>query len=239
MAVVKDREELGNSQLWQIMVYQEGLIAERFGIGLVGIGALFLAYATATADNPLPHLPEVIAFAGAGASFILWMHMYGAHKEAVAFRDLLSCRDQVFMDAVHQARKWRSTGWNLLVYQPVNRLMTYFTALLTEAWIIIILWRRGVFALWGISYDTLFWGHVVLFLVVLVWYVGERRQDRDKNREEAECGHRETTEYDHREGRQPHDSKPISANDNRISISGNTFVAAPASRAPQRGRKPK
>src|SRR5438067_10470033 len=71
--------------LWKWFDRQERYTVQQFGIGIVGIGALFFAYAQAT----FAFLKILIALIGLGGSLTLVMHMYGARMTRNAILEAL------------------------------------------------------------------------------------------------------------------------------------------------------
>ena len=83
---MSDSPSAGSAEqwLWKWFDAQERYTVEQFGIGIVGIGALFFAYAQAT----FAFLKILIALIGLGGSLTLVMHMYGARmtRDSIAER---------------------------------------------------------------------------------------------------------------------------------------------------------
>ena len=143
-------DHLRFERLWKWYIKQDEYVVQEFGIGVVGIGALFLAYASVASENASvisvssPYIREMIALVGLGASLILWMHIFGSNKEKKEIRKLLKKYDKTFIAEFMEAQKWRGKGIYLFIYYPVTRLMGYFMELITWAWLTIIIFDHGV-----------------------------------------------------------------------------------------------
>ena len=135
-----DYMSLKDEHLWQYLINQDLHIVQEFGIGIVGIGALMWAYDSVTS----PYIKEIIALIGLGGSLILWMHIFGAGREFLVFKEELKKNNQAFFKKFDDARSWRKKGMYRFLYYPVTRLMTYFMGLVSWAWLTLILLHRGI-----------------------------------------------------------------------------------------------
>jgi hypothetical protein len=131
---LKDRD------IWEYLLNQDPYIPQEFGIGIVGIGALFFAYGSVTSVA----IRGLIALIGMAGSFVLWMHMFGARKEFEQTRKVLEKSNKDFFQKFDEARSWRYKGIYWFIYYPVTQLMAYFMGLISIAWSIIILKSLGV-----------------------------------------------------------------------------------------------
>lgn len=124
--------------MWDWAKRQDQYRVDQFGIGIVGIGALFFAYGQVSGSA----LKLLIAFIAMGGSFALWIHMWGATKEYRKISEQLRCRYPEFFRRFYEATLfWKKESH---FYHPVTRLMTYFMALVTWAWLAIVAYRLSI-----------------------------------------------------------------------------------------------
>jgi hypothetical protein len=138
---------LDDKDLWNYLLKQdENLIAE-FELGIVGIGAFFIAFSTVKSIE----LQEIVAFIAFAGSFIILMHMFAARRDYKEYRKILisfeqtnadnmaSHENQTFFKRINESREWRYTGINRFIYFPFHRLMLYFMVLVSVIWLFIFL----------------------------------------------------------------------------------------------------
>ena len=168
------------SWLWEYLFKQHDYIIQEFFTAIIGIGALFFAFGSLQA---VPYVQLSIAFIGLGASAIMWMHAYGSHLQADAIEEQIRAKKSKVIHQYDNIQEWRfKTRIRRITYQPVTRLMTYFCALVTMVWLLIILSRFLVIGTVVIS----LWFYVAV-VVVCVSAVGfrlvyERKSDITKER---------------------------------------------------------
>lgn len=131
---------LEDKELWQYFLNQDLYIPQEFGIGVIGIGALLIGYAQTSS----PNIKLLIALIGMSASFILWMHMFGARKEREQVQKVLEKTNIDFFKKFNDARSWRHKGIYRFIYYPVTLLMIFFMGLVTIVWFTIILRLMGL-----------------------------------------------------------------------------------------------
>jgi len=119
------------------MLSESNHIIQEFSTSVVGIGALFFAYASVNAQDGFVKL--VIASIGLGASIIIWMHAYSSHKNEEAIKEIMMSSNSSLLQKYEKALEWRNGTWyDRYLQQPITRLVTYFSALVALAWILII-----------------------------------------------------------------------------------------------------
>ena len=127
--------------LWDWAMKQDQRTYDQFGLGIVGIGALFFAYGSVHVHT----VQILVASIGLGGSIILWDQMYGARQEFYRAMELLKDCNPNFRALMHAMDGWRDKGRrNRWIYQPASRLMVYFMALVSGAWMSVILSLFGV-----------------------------------------------------------------------------------------------
>ena len=110
---------LDDNELWKYLLNQDLYIPQEFGIGIVGVGALFFAYGSVESFS----IKLLIALVGLSSSFILCMHIFGAKKEFEQVSKVLAETNEDFFKRFDEARKWRSEGIYRFIYYPVTKLM--------------------------------------------------------------------------------------------------------------------
>ena len=125
-------------KLWEWASKMEDVSFDQFGLAIVGIGALFFAYG----QVPFPHTRLLIALIGLAASVVLWFHMYATRKQYLTIKELL--RDHKLVKAIVDVQSWKDKGVFKIFYHHVSRVMSYFMALVSWAWLAIILARLGI-----------------------------------------------------------------------------------------------
>ncbi len=131
---------LDDKNLWEHLLNQDTYIPQEFGIGIVGIGALFLSYGSV--ENVT--IKTLIALIGMAGSFVLWMHMFGARKDLEEIWKALEKTNSDFFIKLKETRQLRYKKIYCFIYYPVTQLMAYFMGLVAIAWSIIILHTLGV-----------------------------------------------------------------------------------------------
>ncbi len=121
--------------LWEYLFKQDDYVIQEFFTAIIGIGALFFAYGSVGNTNPFTQL--AIGFIGLGSSLIVWMHMWGSHLQAQAIGEQIG--NSPLRQRYNEVMKWRDKTWaRRWVYHPVSRLMTYFVALVSMTWALIV-----------------------------------------------------------------------------------------------------
>jgi hypothetical protein len=128
----KEREREEN-KLWKQMIKQNEYVVQEFFTAVIGIGALFFAYGSL---HSYGYIAIAVAMVGLGASIVVWMHEFGAHKEMLAIQDELG--DTELMTRWKKTLGWRDKFPYNLFYHPSTRLMTYFSALVALTWSLLI-----------------------------------------------------------------------------------------------------
>jgi len=154
-------------KLWDIIAGETQYIVNEFALGVVGIGALFFAYASLHPG----HLRILIVLIGLGASFVMWMHMFGSSQEVASAMNSLKCMNPSYFANLKTLRSWRVHGKTRYTYYPVTRLMTYYMALVSLAWTSIGLANVGV------SFSTLVYIDAMALFVVGVFVIHRRWKD--------------------------------------------------------------
>ncbi len=153
-----------DENLWNYAIAQDQYVVQEFGLGIVGIGALFFAYSSISSF----YLQVLIALVGLGGSFTMWMHMFGADKE---FKEIKNKLSGDFVKKFDDAQSWRRNGINRFIYLSVKRLMTYFMGMVCVAWFTIILYHLGIPVLTLLNFDYFTLGFAVA-LFLYRWYKG-------------------------------------------------------------------
>jgi hypothetical protein len=124
--------------LWKWFDNQERYTIEQFGIGVVGIGALFFAYAQAT----FAFLKILIALVGLGGSLTLVMHMYGSRMTRNAILEKLRLSNLTYKDREEVIKsRDQKTNW---FYYPPGWMMIYYMVLVSFAWVALVGYRLSV-----------------------------------------------------------------------------------------------
>ena len=137
--------EREDDKLWDYMIKQDEYVVQEFFTAVIGIGALFFAYGSITQS---PYIRLAVAFIGLGASVIVWTHEVGAHKQAAELKKVIG--PTRLMQRWNEALEWRGKSWYKYVYHPSTRLMAYFSALVTLAWVLIIINDAATLSKWSI-----------------------------------------------------------------------------------------
>jgi len=151
-------------RLWKWFDSQERYTVEQFGIGIVGIGALFFAYTQAS----FALLKILISLIGLGGSLTLVMHMYGARMTRDAIMAGLRELNGSFSerDNIVKARD-EKISW---LYFPPGWMMISYMILVSYAWVGLIGYRLSVLFQAGLS-DNLRLGVVALVGIILFFFV--------------------------------------------------------------------
>ena len=97
----------------------------------------------------------LVAFIGLGGSVILWDQIYGARQEFYSSMQLLKDCNPKFRSLMNAMDTWRDRSTrNRWLYQPANRLMIYFMALVSGAWMSVIFSLFGVPLSWILVFDS-------------------------------------------------------------------------------------
>ena len=162
--------------LWKWFDNQERYTVEQFGIGVVGIGALFFAYTQAT----FAFLKILIALIGLGGSLTLSMHMYGARKTRDAIYGKLRSLNHKWVDRDEIIKLRKEINW---LYYPPGWMMVYYMILVSFAWVSLIGYRVDVILQPGLTDNLRLWG-VFLFGIASSTIVTYSAKQTKKNIEE-------------------------------------------------------
>jgi hypothetical protein len=157
-----------DKELWDFMLQQDNVMLQQFGTAVIGIGALIFAYAQIVPLHLL-FLNIIVALIGLAASLIVWMNMYGSIQQGRAIRDNLRATRSPLMQRYDQIMEWRDKRVNHWVYYPVKRLEMYFSALVSLAWVTVILTAFGVNIVYIEAFDAIAFGLTVLH-ALLRWH---------------------------------------------------------------------
>jgi hypothetical protein len=140
--------------------------------GIIGIGALFFAYASASAvpfiGASSHHLLGIlIAFIGLAATLALWMNIYASSQDRRSLWKILLHNDRENAAEFEEFRKWKHTGWwHRSFYVSVSNIAGYFMALVALSWLLILL--RGIlFTPLYLLVDLGAGGFAILFVIGL------------------------------------------------------------------------
>ncbi|MDD1745900.1 MAG: hypothetical protein LUQ20_08875 [Candidatus Methanoperedens sp.] len=132
---MQSNDEL-DEKLWKYHNTQINYIITQFGIVIVGIGTLFIAYGS----SELSHLKGLIALISLAGSIILWMHTFAACQETWYIDKKLRNSNSDFIKEYHKGiTSWRRNGINKFIYYPVTRAIPYFMGYVSIAWLIILI----------------------------------------------------------------------------------------------------
>jgi len=167
-----------DKELWELTLSQDNTMLQQFGTAVIGIGALFFAYAeiaygATSVEGHHEFLLIIIALIGFAASIIVWMNMFGSIQQGKAIRDELrvskSPATVKLFQRYDKIMRWRDQDGNHWKYYPVKRLEMYFSALVSLAWVTIIATNLGVPLIFTIIIDALLLG-VVICHGLLKWH---------------------------------------------------------------------
>jgi hypothetical protein len=107
------------------------------GTSLIGIGALFFAYAAVTD----PFVRTIISLVGLGGSLTLGLHAYTMQRDRDGALDVLSesTEGEAFRRRVDRAGVWRHTGLSVYLVPSSTSAATWFLGWVSAAWLLIIL----------------------------------------------------------------------------------------------------
>ncbi len=162
-----------DEKLWEWASKMDDVSVNQFGLAIVGIGALFFAYS----QVPYPHVRLLIALIGLAGSLILWLHLYATRAEYVQFKEKVKSSRDDFVKRFKDAQSWRKKGVNKILYHPVSRLMTYFMALVSWAWLTIILSRASL-----VSFSVLAYVSVAILIFTFGLTLYRKYEDITKER---------------------------------------------------------
>ena len=169
MSAKLDTDEI----LWNMAIAQESHVVTELGTSLIGIGALFFAYASLSASPVQP----IIALIGLGGSAILWLHCFAANRDRDGALTALS-KSSGFSStrsAVRAIGGWRDSGFGRL-YVPLTAATTWFMGWVALAWLWILITRE-------VSITIPPWAYIVIvFSAFIVTYVGLQTTARARRR---------------------------------------------------------
>lgn len=124
--------------LWEWGVREDQHIHDEFALAIVGLGALFFAYAQLHTES----LKIIVALIGFAASIILWMDMAYARHEYRRILQLLAQHNHLFERFLEEkTSRGNFTFLTRRYYRPATVAMTYFMFLVTWAWAAIAAFR--------------------------------------------------------------------------------------------------
>jgi hypothetical protein len=148
-----------DKELWRFMLTQDDYVVQEFGTAVIGIGALFFAYAETVSVAHIRLIGVIIALVGLAASLIVWMHIWGAIQQSKAIRDNLKIN---LLTRYNKIMKWRDKPLNRLFFYPTSRLMLYASTFFFLSWLSILSRLSGVPFNLIIIFDVA-WAAVVVF----------------------------------------------------------------------------
>lgn len=175
----------------------ENYILQEFATEVIGIGALFFAYAEL---HPYPHLRLLIALIGLGSSVAIAMHTFGVSKDRKEILDYLDKQikevektgkaktdGEELRKTLKEIGSWRGRWPYLAIYQPSLRIIPYFASLVALAWLVLIIsitsviWYSYVIPFIYYEYTA------VAFLFLTLLFIAVRRvQDWNKFKEDTD-----------------------------------------------------
>jgi hypothetical protein len=129
-------EALSDKELWDYYMRQEANITTEFGVGIIGIGAFFLAYLGLNPPNH-PYFQILISFVAFLGSTILLLHIVKSEMEFNSFKDCIRKRNRAFFKLFDDAQSWRDSSWLKWLYPPVSWLMPVLLIVLGVGWFIV------------------------------------------------------------------------------------------------------
>jgi hypothetical protein len=129
---------LKDKDMWTYVLQQDFHMISEFGVGIVGIGALFFAYIEA--GNNFARLQPIVALIGFAGSFILFLHIVETGLDFWNFKHTLAKRNTDFFKRFDDSRGWRGKWYgHLFHFFPITLLMAYFMLMVAFAWIVLLL----------------------------------------------------------------------------------------------------
>lgn len=181
-------EDNAEQLLWELALRQGQHVVDQFGIGIVGIGALFFAYGQVTTGG----VKTLIAAFGLIGSLALLSHMYAAKREHYAMRNELSMKNPAFFQTLGKAEAWWNEGlFGRYLYHPASRLMIYLMALVCWGWFVLLSYRLSALFSFGLEnsittpglgpvFVVLFWLTVLAFALAFIALQYQRHRDRKR-----------------------------------------------------------
>jgi hypothetical protein len=168
--------------LWEVAIKQEEHLVDELATSLIGIGALFFAYASLH-GSPLQPL---IALIGLGGSAVLWLHAIALNKDRSGAFTVLSERFGAppSLRALQYVSSWRDQGIYRWIYIPMSAAATWFLGWVAFIWLWIIVGSLVTIALPGWAYAGI---AVAAFGVTYADLLGTaRHRRRERSRESAQ-----------------------------------------------------
>jgi len=121
---------------WEFFLSRESYVVQAFALAVTGIGALFFAYG----QIGNLHLRIVVSATGLGASTVLWLHCFASLKDRDGAVTILKATPsgRRLLARYQQITGWRGVGLGRWLYVSVTLAVTYFSALLGLAWLLIL-----------------------------------------------------------------------------------------------------
>jgi hypothetical protein len=134
-----DQASLNDSDLWTYILQQDSHMITQFGIGIVGIGALFVAYIEADPTR-FPGLEGIITLIGIAGSFILFWHILETASDFWHYISNLNNGGTNFYKKFENFRMWRNSGLGkIFKCFSITVLMAYFMIMVTFAWFVLLI----------------------------------------------------------------------------------------------------
>lgn len=143
-----DTSDLDVKRVWDWALRQEERVYEEFGLGIVGIGALYFAYGGLGA----PGVKAIIAAVGLIGSIVLFLHIWGSGREYWAARKLLEKRHLSFLRDISYSEQWWTRGRiSRYFFQPARRIMLILMGFVGGSWMILLTYRVYAFVRFGLE----------------------------------------------------------------------------------------
>ena len=124
--------------MWDYFLQENLHMVTEFGIGIVGIGALFFAYGSV--ENSLKNIIALIGFIG---SFVITIHIIVTGMDFWKFIEneiTNESKNKRFFEKFKNHRKWREEEFfGIFNLVEVISLMVIFMAIVTVIWIAILI----------------------------------------------------------------------------------------------------
>lgn len=141
---ISDRDRI----LWDWALKQDRRGYEEFGIGIVGIGALYFAFGQVST----PGVKAIIAAVGLIGSIVLFFHIWGSGRQYYAALGILKEHKVAFLDDISIATSWWKEGWLArYFYHPPRRIMLVLMGFVGFSWLVLLAYRVYSFITFGLE----------------------------------------------------------------------------------------
>ncbi|MFZ0005958.1 MAG: hypothetical protein WAK45_08790 [Methanoregula sp.] len=155
---------LDDKDMWQYALQQDLHMITEFGLGIVGIGALFVAY---TSADPVkfPGLQGIIAVIGLAGSLIIFCHIVETGLDFWNFKKTLTATNRCFFYRFDKSRgQLRNFSFGKLFRCfPITLLMGYFMFMVALAWIVLLIDLPA----FGVTLSPLFLVYISIVVFVM------------------------------------------------------------------------